>query len=141
MCGYSIEASAVRTKGRRKSVAEVLIITYLTHPQKCRTRFACEDPKSKKMNLNKCPKCDTSISKVNAEPVEIVVSRADRYRGLSYSCPNCQSVLSIQMNPLTLKDDTLGALQTNWEQLAESLETNLSQRIVAEMERMLERPS
>ena len=63
------------------------------------------------MNLNKCPKCDTAVAKVNAEPVEIVFSRTDRYRGFSYACPNCYSVLSIEMNPLTLKDDILSEIQ------------------------------
>ena len=91
------------------------------------------------MNLNQCPKCATVISKVNAEAVEIVLSRSDRYRGLSYACPHCQSVLSIQMNPLTLKDDTLGELQASLGQIAESLETDLPQKILAEVERMLER--
>ena len=89
------------------------------------------------MNINKCPKCDRVISTVSAEPVEIALSRSDRYRGHSYSCPHCESVLSIQMNPLTLKDDIIGEIQTSLEQLAGTLETDISKNILAGIEEKL----
>ena len=71
--------------------------------------------------------------------MEIAISRTDRYRGFSYSCPNCQTVLSVEMNPLTLKDDILGELQANLGLITESLEAGLSQKILAEVERIFER--
>ena len=91
------------------------------------------------MNTNKCPKCDKPINKVDLEDVEIIMSPKDKCRGFSYSCPHCRIVLSIEMNPLTLKADILALLQKDLKQLSESLETDIPKKILGEVERMLKR--
>ncbi len=57
------------------------------------------------IHTGKCPHCQKSIRKVKVEDVDICVGRQSRWKGFSYQCPSCSFVLSIQMNPLTLKDN------------------------------------
>lgn len=57
------------------------------------------------INSGKCPKCDATISNVKVEDVIINTGTATNLRGFSYLCPKCETVLSIQMNPLTLNQD------------------------------------
>ena len=91
------------------------------------------------MNINKCPKCDKQINNVDAEKVEIVMSLKDKYHGYSYSCPHCRSVLSIEMSPLTLRDDISTQLRKDLGQIVERLETDIPKKILREIERMLKR--
>lgn len=51
----------------------------------------------------KCPKCNTIISKVTVESVE--VEGAKSYKGVSYLCPSCDCVLSVQIDPVALNAD------------------------------------
>ncbi len=58
------------------------------------------------LNRGKCPKCESSINSVTVEDVSLdVFMVGPKWRGFSYSCQRCQAVLSIEMNPLTLKED------------------------------------
>jgi hypothetical protein len=61
------------------------------------------------MNIGKCPKCDATIFRVTVESVE-VQGAGTSYRGVSYVCPSCDCVLSIQLDPLAVKADLLKAL-------------------------------
>ncbi len=56
-------------------------------------------------NTSKCPYCQTVIQKVNVEEVEICVDPESSRQGFSYLCPSCNSVLGVQMNPITLNED------------------------------------
>ena len=55
------------------------------------------------INLGKCPKCNGVINNVKVEDVSVNVGLSPRWKGFSYSCPSCNSVLSVQINPLTFK--------------------------------------
>ena len=55
--------------------------------------------------MSKCPKCDKVISRVNLNDVSI-----EKWRGVSYCCPFCFSVLSIAIDPVALKADTVGGV-------------------------------
>ncbi len=59
------------------------------------------------MNTGKCPKCEQAIDNVIAEDISINDTKQPRWRGFSYSCPSCKTVLSIQINPLALNIDQL----------------------------------
>lgn len=49
----------------------------------------------------KCPYCQSVVTSVKATKVII----PPRYQGLSYSCLNCDTVLSVQMNPVWLNSE------------------------------------
>ncbi|MFA5263686.1 MAG: hypothetical protein WC378_07645, partial [Opitutaceae bacterium] len=59
------------------------------------------------MNTGKCPKCDNAIDNVIIEDISLNDAKQPRWRGFSYSCPSCKTVLGIQMNPLALNVDQL----------------------------------
>ncbi len=59
------------------------------------------------VNVGKCPKCEKVLSFVNIEEVKAKVgSTSDSWRvweGVSYCCPWCNSILSVQIDPVVLK--------------------------------------
>jgi hypothetical protein len=56
-------------------------------------------------NMGKCPKCEKLLTSVQVEDVAIDVNMKHEWKGFSYHCPSCRSVISVQMNPLTLNED------------------------------------
>ena len=63
------------------------------------------------MNTGKCPKCDNPINNAIVEDVSLDIAGKPRWRAFSYSCPSCKTVLSVQMNPLTLHFDLVNSLK------------------------------
>lgn len=62
------------------------------------------------MNTGKCPHCGAILSAVVLEPVDInpgLGFSAPIYRGVSYHCPSCYVVLSVSIDPVALKTDTV----------------------------------
>lgn len=65
----------------------------------------------------KCPSCGNVILMVNLQGIDVNASGGKRWHGSAYSCPSCQTVLSVQIDPIALKND-----------------------IIAEMSKLLKRP-
>ncbi len=59
------------------------------------------------MNIGKCPKCDKTVTSVRLEDVEVTVGFESRWRGITYCCPWCSAVLSVQIDPVALKTDII----------------------------------
>ena len=58
------------------------------------------------MNKGKCPKCEAPINTIETEHVVIGVPPVNQWHGISYLCPSCKTVLSVQIDPVTLSEDT-----------------------------------
>jgi len=62
-----------------------------------------------------CPHCLKRIPHVNVQDVDMKYDVMVQWRGYSYQCPSCKSVLGVQMDPRTvndeLKDDILEELK------------------------------
>lgn len=52
--------------------------------------------------LGKCPKCEAVVSRAIVNTLDLDVIGGTSYLGVTYSCPACQTVLSVQMDPLAL---------------------------------------
>jgi len=52
----------------------------------------------------KCPKCEKKLSWVKVEAIDAKTDVAS-YKGVSYLCPSCNSVLSASLDPLAVKAD------------------------------------
>jgi uncharacterized protein with PIN domain len=61
------------------------------------------------INSGKCPKCETTISKVGWETIEIEGGTKTR-RGVSYYCLSCHAVLSVEIDPYALKTELVDEL-------------------------------
>ena len=53
-----------------------------------------------------CPKCGDAVLNVNLSGVT-VNSKGGNWRGVCYSCPSCQTVLSVGIDPVALKTDAV----------------------------------
>jgi hypothetical protein len=61
--------------------------------------------------MAKCPKCDRAITFVNFKPMESRQSFGSKVvLSIAHTCPLCSSVLSVQVDPVALKTDTLNAI-------------------------------
>lgn len=61
------------------------------------------------IHSGKCPKCEHTVSHVKIEPIELRLGRSV-YKGISYLCPSCQSVLNASMDHLALTVDIANAV-------------------------------
>jgi hypothetical protein len=55
--------------------------------------------------MNKCPGCGTSVRNAKLDDVAI-----GQWRGVSYSCPSCSTILSVAIDPVALKADTVSGV-------------------------------
>lgn len=57
--------------------------------------------------MGKCPKCEKSLSSVTLEDIKVVVGLVPKWNGISYICPHCKTILSVGIDPITLKTETI----------------------------------
>ncbi len=58
-------------------------------------------------NLGKCPKCEKIISRVKIEDVDILVGFQPRWKGISYCCEHCNTVLNVEIDPIAIKAEII----------------------------------
>jgi uncharacterized protein with PIN domain len=68
------------------------------------------------LNTGQCPSCKTLITHVHIEKMDIKLDLTSTYVGVSYVCPNCQSILSVGIDPVALKTDTVDDIAEKLEQ-------------------------
>lgn len=57
----------------------------------------------------KCPKCEKILSFVNFNPID-AKNGPQSWKAVSYNCPYCYSVLSVTIDPIALKADTVNEI-------------------------------
>jgi hypothetical protein len=57
--------------------------------------------------MAQCPKCFSAIDKVKIEGVTGRVIGGSAYNAITYSCPFCFVILSVGIDPVALKTDTV----------------------------------
>lgn len=62
------------------------------------------------VNSGRCPKCETILRSVVIEPVEVKVGFESKYHGISFCCPSCRNVLSVEIDPIALMSDTIAGV-------------------------------
>jgi hypothetical protein len=62
------------------------------------------------MNAGLCPKCDAVVANVKTENVVIGVPPFTQWNGISYVCTRCNYVLGIQIDPISLRHDTVNMI-------------------------------
>ncbi len=53
----------------------------------------------------KCPGCSKNVASVELDTVEITMDGQNKFRGVTYQCQNCHTVLGVQMDPLGIAGD------------------------------------
>lgn len=63
------------------------------------------------INNGKCPTCGNIVSTVRVEGVQLTGNIDIVPHTLSYVCPHCNTILSIQIDPLIIKREILKDLR------------------------------
>lgn len=58
----------------------------------------------------KCPKCDNPVQNVTISEVSAGVPFGTKWKAISFNCQSCQTVLSIQIDPIAIKTDIINDL-------------------------------
>lgn len=53
----------------------------------------------------KCPKCQNMVGSVRAEPITITNMAGGSFSGASYTCPHCQTILGVAVDPYAFKNE------------------------------------
>jgi hypothetical protein len=64
----------------------------------------------KMISTGKCPKCESIVTRVNLESLDVYVGMQNQWKGVSYLCPYCRTVLCVGIDPVALKIDTANDL-------------------------------
>jgi len=59
----------------------------------------------------KCPSCEKSISKVKIDGIQGDVVGGRSYNCVSYICPYCNIVISVQIDPIAIKTDIVNVVK------------------------------
>lgn len=57
-----------------------------------------------------CPNCKSAITAVNIQDVDGRVALMSKWKCIAHTCPQCSCVLSVQIDPVALKTDTVNAV-------------------------------
>jgi uncharacterized protein YbaR (Trm112 family) len=57
-----------------------------------------------------CPHCKNPIVQVDVEATTLTATPLNTWRGVSYACPTCNSVLSVGFDPAALEEDIVAAV-------------------------------
>ena len=54
-----------------------------------------------------CPYCENQLGAVNLREITVNAGIGNQYVDVAYSCPFCRKVLSVSIDPVALKTDTI----------------------------------
>ncbi len=58
------------------------------------------------IHTGKCPKCEKMVPYVNLQAVDVKQGfSANKWLGVSYQCPFCQTILGVGIDPVALNSD------------------------------------
>jgi hypothetical protein len=60
--------------------------------------------------MAECPKCGRTVRTVKGEAVSIDGGPGHRWNGLSYNCPHCSAILSVSIDPMSVKSDIVAEI-------------------------------
>lgn len=63
------------------------------------------------MNTGKCPKCDKTPISVVLEAMDVRQSGRSAWKGVSYLCSHCRTILSVGIDPVALMNDTVDKIR------------------------------
>ena len=59
----------------------------------------------------KCPKCEKVVSHVSIEDMPIYLGFQEKWKGVSYLCQHCKTILGVGIDPIALKTDIVQELR------------------------------
>lgn len=62
-------------------------------------------------NKSKCPYCNATITRLNVEEIELERDNGGPWKGVSYACPVCRKILSVNAHPEQQKHSIVQMIQ------------------------------
>ena len=62
------------------------------------------------MPVGKCPSCGMTMPHIAGEAVDVKVGQTT-YKGVTFRCPRCHTVISAGIDPIAIKSDILDKLK------------------------------
>jgi hypothetical protein len=62
------------------------------------------------MEPGKCPKCETAVTDINISDVTLT-SATRSVKGISFNCGNCNTVLSVSIDPTIMRNQIAAAVK------------------------------
>lgn len=59
--------------------------------------------------IKKCPKCENAIAYVTSDAIDIGMPA--RFHGVAHCCPRCNSILSVGIDPLRIRNEIIAELK------------------------------
>lgn len=63
------------------------------------------------MLAGKCPKCEQVLSAVSIADITGNVNFQETWKCIAYSCPSCQTILSVQIDPIAIKTSLVAQIE------------------------------
>lgn len=63
------------------------------------------------MHTHKCPKCEKTLTHLDGQSIDIHVGGKNAWKGATFACPWCKSVLSAGIDPIAMKNDIVNSLK------------------------------
>jgi len=62
------------------------------------------------MNTGKCPKCNALIRSVEVEAIDVTEALKPEWKGASFVCPFCRTILGVGIDPIAVKIDLVNEI-------------------------------
>lgn len=62
------------------------------------------------MAAGKCPGCGKAILRATLHPIDISQPFGSTWKGVTYNCTSCSTVLSVAIDPFALKNDIINGV-------------------------------
>jgi phage FluMu protein Com len=61
----------------------------------------------------KCPHCEKHLNSIRIDDITLNAFPGVDRKGVVYTCPMCFKVLSVEINPLAVRDEIVGQIKGN----------------------------
>jgi len=61
--------------------------------------------------MSKCPKCEKEIENAHIQPMNAITKSNKSFKSIAFLCPECSSILGIQIDPLASDNDLLNKIR------------------------------
>jgi hypothetical protein len=55
--------------------------------------------------MAKCPHCDSDVTHIHIQSLDLINDTHNKWTGLSFSCPECNRILNVGFDPIALNVD------------------------------------
>ena len=62
------------------------------------------------MNIGKCPYCESVLTEVRTEHINVGQYPEQQWHGISCVCPRCHKILNVQIDQISVMNDTVEKL-------------------------------